>query len=267
MNDAPRESDAVDVVEVRIEIAARRETIFAFLSDPDAFRRWMGQGSSLAGVGGPFRVAYPNGDVAAGVVEEIVPNERIVLSWGYEGSVHGVAPGTTRVEISLTESPGGTRVVLRHTGLRDAARRAQHRMGWRHYLATLSQLASASLDVVAEQRIDRYTAAWAELDASARRDLLAQCWEEDGVFRDPMGYAEGRADLSDHIGAAQQFSRGMTLERVGPVSRAHAFVSYRWRIVASDGKPVMTGSNIAELSGEGLIRSMTGFWDAAGQRA
>lgn len=257
-----QKNDTADVVEVRITIAAHPETIFQFLSDPSSFRRWMGDGSSLApGAGGAFRVAYPNGDVAAGVVEEIVPNQRIVMSWGYEAGAMGIPVGATRVEIVLAPVPGGTRVTLRHTGLRDAAHRANHRAGWRHYLASLSQLTSATLDAIIDGRIDGYTAAWAAQDPAERTRLLAECWDGDGVFRDPMGYVEGRQDLADYIGMAQRFSPGITLQRDGAVSRAHTFASYRWRMVAPNGTPVMAGSNTAEFTPDGLIRSMTGFWE------
>lgn len=254
-------NESVDVIVVRITIAARPETIFSFLSDPEAFQSWMGAGSSLApGNGGAYKVAYPNGDVAAGVVEEIVPNERVVMSWGYEGGANELPLGSTRVEISLAPVEGGTRVTLRHSGLRDPMQRKNHRAGWRHYLATMSQLASAGLDAVIEERINAYTAAWSAHDSVERVHLLQSCWGENAVFRDSMGYAEGIDDLSDSIGMAQRFAPGIVLERTGPASRSHSFASYRWRMTTPDGTEVMRGSNTAEFDADGMLLSMTGFW-------
>jgi uncharacterized protein YndB with AHSA1/START domain len=253
-------NEAAEVVEVRITIAARPGTVFRFLSDPVAFEQWMGAGSSIGGAGEAVRVAYPNGDVAAGVVREITPNERIVMSWGYESGAHGIAAGSTQVEIALTPVAGGTRVVLRHSGLREAAQRFQHRAGWRHYLAVLSQTASPG-DDVAERAIDAYTAAWTAWDATERAQLLQGCWSAEGVFRDVMGYVEGIGDLNDYIGFAQLSAPGWKLARSGPISRAHGFASYRWQMMSPDGSVVMTGSNTAALTPEGLIHSMTGFWD------
>ena len=255
----------VDILEVRITIAARPATVFEFLSDPAAFERWMGPGSSLGqGAGAPFHVAYPNGDVAAGVVEEVVLNQRVVLSWGYENGINNVPVGATRVEITLTPHGGNTLVVLRQSGLRDAEQRRNHRAGWRYYLASLSQLASSSLDKVIENAVETYTEAWAATDSSARVDLLGRCMAPHAIFRDAMGYAQGIPDLSDHIGTAQQFAQGMTMNRDGPLSRSQGFVTYPWKMVTPDGSTVMTGSNMVEFNGDGLIQSVTGFWNRSG---
>src|SRR4051812_49353918 len=132
------ERSGVDLLEVRITIAARPETVFRFLSEPEAFERWMGSGSTIGnGQGASYRVVYPNGHVAAGVVEELIPNKRVVMSWGYENGVNNIPVGATRVEISLAPTTGGTLVTLRHSGLRDAEQRRNHRAGWRYYLASL----------------------------------------------------------------------------------------------------------------------------------
>lgn len=256
------EKSGIDLLELRITIAASPSTVFEFVSQPAAFERWMGAGSVLGkGVGAGFKVVYPNGHVAAGVVEEIVPNKRVVMSWGYENGINGIPPGATRVEISLTAQDGGTLVTLRHSGLRDAEQRRNHRAGWRHYLASLSQLASASLDSVVGRTLDSYIKAWAERDPATRRQLLTQCWATDGVFRDAMGYAEGLDDLSENIGMAQMFAPGIAMSVVGVPSRSQGFLSHRWQMTAPDGTPVMTGSNTLELDSSGLIRSCTGFWD------
>lgn len=255
-------SDSVDILEVRITIAARPETVFQFLSDPAAFEQWMGAGSSLGkGTGAPFRVAYPNGDVAAGVIEESIPNQRVVMSWGYENGINNIPVGATRVEITLTPQHGNTQVVLRQSGLRNAEQRRNHRAGWRYYLASLSQLASSSLDGVIENAIGTYTEAWAVHDPSTRSELLNRCMAHGGVFRDAMGYAEGITDLNDYIGAARQFAPGIAMKRDGPLSRSQGFVAYRWKMVAPDDTTVMTGSNTVEFNGDGLIQSVTGFWD------
>ncbi len=256
------EQKGIDLVEVRISIAARPETVFRFLSDPESFEMWMGAGSSIGQhAGADFRVVYPNGQVAAGVVDEIVVNRRVVMSWGYEHGVNGVPVGATRVEISLTPESGGTLVTLRHSGLRDAEQRRNHRTGWRYYLATLSQLATAVFDTTILSLVETYVKAWAEHDPTHRLELLKRCWAEDGVFCDAMGYAAGIDDLNDHIGMAQRFARGISMELVGAPSRSHGFVSHRWRMVAPDGTPLLSGSNTIELDVQGFIVSLVGFVD------
>jgi uncharacterized protein YndB with AHSA1/START domain len=255
-------SDDNDVLELRITITARPDTVFRFLSDPVAFEEWMGAGSSIGtGLGGTVRVVYPNGHVAAGIIEDIVPNERLVMSWGYENGVNNLPPGATRVEITLSPYRGGTLVTLRHTGLPDAMQRRNHRAGWRHYLASLSQRATSNLDAVMDSVLAAYINAWAERDPLVRRQLLTECWAEDGVFRDAMGYAEGIDDLNEYIATAQRFAPNMLMTRDGRPSRAHGFVSHRWRMVSPDGTTMMTGTNTLELTDDGRIRSVVGFWD------
>jgi len=64
------------------------------------------------------------------------PPHRLVISWGYAGSDE-VPPGSSTVEVRLTASDGGTRVELEHRDLPEP-RRAEHVVGWRHYLARLA---------------------------------------------------------------------------------------------------------------------------------
>jgi uncharacterized protein YndB with AHSA1/START domain len=250
-----------DVVEVRMRIAAKPATVFRFLSDPDRFGQWMGNAALGAGVGGPIVVNYPDGSSAIGEIEEIVPGERLVFSWGYDRPERGIAPKSTRVAIQLTPIPTGTLVTLRHSGIPRDERRG-HAMGWRHYLSALSNVA-ASVAGLAEPAVDAYQRAWAERDAAKRDELLSRCWSQDAVFRDSMGYAEGRRELADYIDAAQRFAPDVKLERVGPLLQSHSYINYRWRMVAPNGAVVMTGNNVGELSPDGVFLNMTGFWEPA----
>jgi uncharacterized protein YndB with AHSA1/START domain len=250
-----------DVVEVRMRVAAHPSTVFRFLSDPDRFRQWMGDATLGTAVGEPLTVRYPDGGSAIGTIQEIVQDKRLVFSWGYSDPAKNLPPETSRVAIDLSPIPSGTLITLRHSGLPKEMGR-NHAMGWRHYLSMLAN-AAASVAGFAESAIDAYQAAWAERDPAKRAALLERCWDATAVFRDAMGYAEGREDLADYIGAAQSFAPTIAFERVGPLLRAHGHVSYRWRMVAPNGAVMMTGNNVGELSPDGMFLSMTGFWDPA----
>jgi uncharacterized protein YndB with AHSA1/START domain len=254
------------VVEVRVRIAARPATVFSFFADPERFRAWMGKGSTLtAAVGGVLAVAYPNGDLARGEVVELDPGRRVVLTWGYEDARHGLAPGSTRVTIELTPIETGTLVTLRHDGLPTPEQRRAHLAGWRHYLAGLAAAAaSTQLDGAVEGAVDRWIAAWRSADGAARAAALAACVEDDVLFRDAMGYVEGRAALDDHIVNAQRFAPGVRLERAGAIARAHDCVTYPWRMVGPDGRALMAGTNFGRLSPDGRFREVVGFWAAGG---
>ena len=131
-------SDSDDVPEVSVHIAATPETVFPYFTDPDRYVLWMGTRAELEPrPGGIYRVTMSDGVQASGEFLEVDPPRRLVFSWGWNHD-HAVAPGSTRVEVTLAEEDGGTRVVLRHCGLPDTEQDAHHRKGWELYLGRLS---------------------------------------------------------------------------------------------------------------------------------
>lgn len=81
---ASRTSGESSVLEVSVHIAATRETVFSYFTDASRCVQWMGTSATL----------------------DPVPS------------------GVYRVEVSLEEEDGGTRVVLRHHDLPDDEQRA-----------------------------------------------------------------------------------------------------------------------------------------------
>ena len=124
----------------------------------------MGDATLGTAVGEPLTVRYPDGGSAIGTIEEIVPDKRLVFSWGYSDPAKNLPPNTSRVAIDLAPIPSGTLITLRHSGLtREMAR--NHAMGWRHYLSTLAN-AAASVTALAGSAVDTYQAACAALGIS-----------------------------------------------------------------------------------------------------
>jgi uncharacterized protein YndB with AHSA1/START domain len=78
---------------------------------------------------------------ASGRVVEVVENERIVFTWGWEQGPP-VPPGSTTVAIELLPDGDGTRIRLTHSALPPDEIEI-HRYGWEHYL---SRLAAVSED-------------------------------------------------------------------------------------------------------------------------
>jgi uncharacterized protein YndB with AHSA1/START domain len=127
----------LESVERQVRIAARPDTVFRFLIDPDRMLRWMGSGVALdPRPGGIYRVDVNGRDVARGEFVEVVPPSRVVFTFGWEGG-GPLPPGSTTVEISLEPDGEGTIVRLRHSGLPREARE-QHAQGWEHYLGRLA---------------------------------------------------------------------------------------------------------------------------------
>jgi uncharacterized protein YndB with AHSA1/START domain len=77
------------------------------------------------------------GEFCSGRYVEVVPDRRVVFTWGWDSGALPVAPGSTTVEVDLDEHDGVTRVRLAHRGL-DAAMRPMHAEGWQRYLARLA---------------------------------------------------------------------------------------------------------------------------------
>ncbi|MCH8009800.1 MAG: SRPBCC domain-containing protein [Chloroflexi bacterium] len=130
-----------DALEVEVRIAARPSTVFSLLDNADGMAKWFGSSVQMdAKPGGTLRVDINGRDIAKGEIVEIVPPERIVFTFGWEGEGHPVPPGASRVEITLVEDGDGTIVRLRHSGL-TAEQAASHKEGWDHFLPRLLEVA------------------------------------------------------------------------------------------------------------------------------
>ena len=129
-----------NVVEQTIRISARPETVWKYWTDPQRMCDWWGVAAELdPRVGGVCRVDMGGGPVMSGEYVELVPHERLVFSFGWEptGGVTVIAPGGSRVEVTLIEDAGDTIMTLRHSGLPDAAAE-HHASGWSHFLPILA---------------------------------------------------------------------------------------------------------------------------------
>ncbi|SFJ42019.1 Uncharacterized conserved protein YndB, AHSA1/START domain [Paenibacillus sp. UNC496MF] len=125
----------------QIFIECRPETLFAFFTDPDKMIRWMGRQVLLeTRIGGKFRIDLNGSDIAMGEYKELVPNERIVMTWGWERSKL-VPPGSSTVEFRLAPQDNGTLLTLTHYDLPSAEEIASHAKGWTHFMGRLRTLA------------------------------------------------------------------------------------------------------------------------------
>ena len=130
-----------DALEVAVRIDASPSTVFSLLDNADGMAQWFGSSVEMdAKPGGTLRVDINGRDIAKGEIVEIVPPERIVFTFGWEGEGHPVPPGASRVEITLTEDGDTTIVRLRHSGL-TAEQAASHKEGWDHFLPRLLEVA------------------------------------------------------------------------------------------------------------------------------
>ncbi len=109
--------------------------VYAYFIDPAKLARWMGAAEVDAVPGGALRIVKGADRVVAGTFIALEPPHRLVFSFGWEGD-DTLPPASSRVEVTLTDEAGGTRLDLRHIGIDETGVEAT---GWTH---TLTQLAS-----------------------------------------------------------------------------------------------------------------------------
>jgi uncharacterized protein YndB with AHSA1/START domain len=122
-------SDPGSSEEVRLEICidASPATVFALLIEPTHMKTWLAElVEADPRPGGVFRISGPPGVSIEGAYVEVVPNRKVVFTWG---GVEGLKPGQSAVEFLLEPDDRGTMVRLRHYRLPKPTVES-HRRGW-----------------------------------------------------------------------------------------------------------------------------------------
>jgi len=132
--------------ELEIEIPAPPTAVFTCFVDDAALTAWLGAGMGTATidprVGGALRVAYvAAGKTAAGEILVLEAPSRFSFTWGFEDG-RPFPAGSTRVDVVLSPSDVGTRLVLRHGGLPSDAAAQDHAGGWKRCANILAEHAS-----------------------------------------------------------------------------------------------------------------------------
>jgi uncharacterized protein YndB with AHSA1/START domain len=118
------------VVELELRLGAPPEEVFPYLVDPERYVQWQGVRAELdPRPGGVYRVWMDAHTVASGEYLAVDAPERVVFTWGWEGSDQ-VPPGSTTVELTLRADGDQTVLRLRHSGLPDEQAAFMHREGW-----------------------------------------------------------------------------------------------------------------------------------------
>ncbi len=119
-------------IEQTVRIEARPETVFRFWTDPELLAQWWGSEAEVEPEpGGRYRVVMGGGPVMLGAITELDAPRRLVFTFGWEHNAPGqaLAPGSTRVEVTLTEDGDATVLVLRHFAM-PTTHAPDHRKGW-----------------------------------------------------------------------------------------------------------------------------------------
>ena len=129
-------------LEREIMIDATPETIFPLLTTLEGMLRWEGtEGEIDARPGGVYRILTAGAHLGVGEFVEVVPNEKVRFTFGWDQPGNPITPGSTEVEITLHPEGSKTLVRLVHRGLPDDAV-SDHTNGWDHYLGRLAVVAA-----------------------------------------------------------------------------------------------------------------------------
>ena len=86
----------------QVSIDAPVATVFKYLVEPALMSKWMGQACVFEPFeGGEYRCEINDTIVAGGKVLEVVQDQKIVYTFGWEGGENPVAVGSSKVEITL----------------------------------------------------------------------------------------------------------------------------------------------------------------------
>lgn len=120
-------------------IAASPNVVYSYLTESTKWAQWQGAEATIEPrPGGIFVMKMPDGAKARGQFVELVPDRKVVFTWGWVDHP-GVPPGSSTVEVEISDDGDGSLVTLTHRGLPPDEVEI-HDRGWRHYLPRLGRL-------------------------------------------------------------------------------------------------------------------------------
>jgi hypothetical protein len=108
--------------------------------------------------------------------------------------------------------------------------------------------------------VDTYFDMWNEDDPAKRVELIEQAWGSDGRYVDPLLEADGHDALSAMVETVHQHYPGHRFERTSGIDAHHDLVRFGWKLAAPDGTVTVVGIDIGELTADGRLRRITGFF-------
>jgi hypothetical protein len=110
----------------------------------------------------------------------------------------------------------------------------------------------------------RYVAAWNERDPKRRRDLIANTWREDGIYRDAHRQGEGHDAIDAMIDAAQRQFPGYRIALKSGIEAHHGYARFSWAAGGTSDAPLyLGGTDFVVVADDGRLKSVVGFVDAA----
>jgi hypothetical protein len=108
--------------------------------------------------------------------------------------------------------------------------------------------------------IDDYFAMWREADPGARRTLVEKAFTPEGRHVDPLADARGYAEVNDMVTNMHAHYPGFSIDRTSGIDQHGDQLRFAWQVAAADGTLVVAGIDIGELSDDGRLTRVAGFW-------
>ena len=112
----------------------------------------------------------------------------------------------------------------------------------------------------ATQIADRYITVWNETDPVRRNALLAEGWNEDATYVDPIVAGSGLAEIGALIGAVHERFPGLRFTLAGRVDSYADKVRFSWAFGPQTEPDMIKGTDFV-VTRQGRVESVTGFID------
>jgi uncharacterized protein YndB with AHSA1/START domain len=139
-------------LEIRRTIHAPAARVFDAWTRPEFLTRWFAPSGDFSTivheadmrVGGRYRIEMRHRDgashIAVGTYTELARPTRLTFSWRWEGT----PMADTTVSVELIATPGGTELVLTHSGFTTEPERDEHTKGWTGCLVRIEAVSSSA---------------------------------------------------------------------------------------------------------------------------
>lgn len=125
-------------------------------------------------------------------------------------------------------------------------------------------LATETQATAAEKAVDNYFQAWNARDLNVRAAALERAFATDVVYTDPKADVTGHQALSDMMDAVQtQVAKQhatFAFLRTSAVDEHHGRLRFNWALKGHDAAIVLAGVDFVQLSDDGRLESIVGFF-------
>ncbi len=111
-----------------------------------------------------------------------------------------------------------------------------------------------------ETIVEAYFDMWRSTDAADRADLVARVFTAEGRHVDQHADASGHDGLVEMITGVHEGFPGFQMARTSGIDRFGDQLRFAWELNGADGSPIVAGLDVAELSADGRLQRVTGFW-------